>query len=103
MNRSRPEDSALSVEIISAVADRRPDLDCPHGTRGAEALDRRAGETERLLNLLGGVPAVGIERRARGHAASPPSQSTWRAWRMIDPDALSWMVNPSDETASLAI
>ena len=103
MNRSRPEDSALSVEIISAVADRRPDLDCPHGTRGAETLNRRSRQAQCLLYLRRRVPAVGVERRTRGHAASPPSQSTWRAWRMIDPDALSWMVNPSDETASLTI
>lgn len=53
MNRSRPEDSALSVEIGAAVTDRRPDLDCPHGTRGAETLDGRARETEGFLDLLG--------------------------------------------------
>ena len=51
MNRSRPEDSALSVEIISAVADRRPDLDCPHGTRGAETLNRRARQAQSLPHL----------------------------------------------------
>ena len=51
MNRSRPEDSTLSVEIISAVADRRPDLDCPHGTRGAEPLNRRTRQTQGLPHL----------------------------------------------------
>ena len=51
MNRSRPEDSALSVEIISAVADRRPDLDCPHGTRGAETLNGRARQAQSLPHL----------------------------------------------------
>ena len=51
MNRSRPKDSTLSVEIISAVADRRPDLDCPHGTRGAETLDGRSRQAQSLPHL----------------------------------------------------
>ena len=53
MNRSRPKSLTTRIEIISAVADRRPDLDCPHSTRGAEALDGRARETEGFLDLLG--------------------------------------------------